>query len=77
MTDRLLRLRDVQAKTSLGKTTIYVRMKSGEFPPCVTIGSARAWRESDIDRWISSLPTTPQPPAATPLPSRPAEGGAL
>jgi prophage regulatory protein len=52
--ERLLRLREVKARTGLGTTTVYRRMAEGTFPRPVDIGGGRvAWRESQIDAWIS------------------------
>ncbi|MEX3953687.1 helix-turn-helix transcriptional regulator [Paraburkholderia sp. EG287B] len=53
--ERLLRLREVRARTGLSTTTIYVRMKQGEFPRSVDIGGTRvAWRETQVDAWIQA-----------------------
>ncbi|ADV47071.1 helix-turn-helix transcriptional regulator [Nitratifractor salsuginis] len=54
--DRLLNIKQVSEKTSLGQTKIYEMIKLNEFPPPVKLGRSRRWRESDIDRWIASLP---------------------
>lgn len=52
---RLLRLNDVIERTGLGRATIYLWMQEGKFPQRVKIGSHTvAWKESDIDDWISS-----------------------
>ena len=57
--DRLLRLRDVQIKTALGRSTIYRRIKAGTFPPPTRLGDFTVrWRASDIDAWIGSLTHT-------------------
>ena len=51
---RLIRRKEVQAKTGLGASSIYAMMKSGEFPQCLNLSERRvAWIESDIDKWIS------------------------
>jgi prophage regulatory protein len=56
--DRLLRLREVEAKTGIGSTTIYRFMPEGKFPYPVRLGEGSVrWRESDIDRWIAELPS--------------------
>lgn len=55
MTDRLLKLSDVMAKTSVGRTWIYEHIRSGEFPAPVRLGEQCVrWRESEIDDWIAS-----------------------
>ena len=51
---RLIRHKEVQAKTGLGASSIYAMMKSGEFPQCLNLSERRvAWIESDIDKWIA------------------------
>ena len=50
---RLLRLRDVQERVGLGRSTIYRWMDDGTFPRPHSIGSyCVRWLESDIDEWI-------------------------
>jgi prophage regulatory protein len=54
MPHQLLRLRQVQEKTGLKRTQIYLYMKTGDFPHSIKIGPASiAWLESEIDDWIS------------------------
>jgi prophage regulatory protein len=59
---RLLRLRDVQHRVSLGRSTIYRWMDEGKFPrPHPISNHSIRWLESDIDKWIASkisLPVT-------------------
>lgn len=51
--DRLLRLPEVEAVTSLKKSTIYLLMKRKEFVPCVKVtGRCVAWPESKILQWV-------------------------
>jgi prophage regulatory protein len=51
---RLIRRKEVQAKTGLGASSIYAMMKSGEFPQCLNLSERRvAWIESDVDNWIT------------------------
>ena len=53
-TIRLIRRKEVQAKTGLGASSIYAMMQQGIFPKAVNISERRvAWIESDIDQWIS------------------------
>lgn len=52
---RVLRLKNVIHKTGLSRSTIYLHLKSGEFPPSICLGSKSiGWLESDIDNWITS-----------------------
>ena len=54
-TKRLLRLKEVQNQIGLGRTSIYQKIKDGQFPRQVSIGTkAVAWVSSDINAWIES-----------------------
>lgn len=56
---KLIRLPDVEARTGLKKSSVYAGMKARTFPAHVRLSArAVAWRESDIDRWISERVTT-------------------
>ena len=51
---RLLRLKDVQMRVGLGRSTIYRWMSFGQFPePYQLGGHSVAWLESDIETWIA------------------------
>ncbi|MCI4188436.1 AlpA family transcriptional regulator [Dickeya dianthicola] len=51
---QLLRLRQVEEKTGLKRSQIYLYMKDGTFPASVKIGPASvAWLKSEIDEWIN------------------------
>lgn len=51
---QLLRLRQVEAKTGLKRSQIYLYMKDGIFPRSIKIGpTSVAWLESEIDDWIN------------------------
>jgi prophage regulatory protein len=52
---RILRLRDVKAKTGQATSTIYAAMASGTFPRPIPLGErAVGWLESEIDSWIEA-----------------------
>jgi prophage regulatory protein len=52
---RLLRIADVSKKTTLGKSTIWLKMGQGTFPKPTKLSPAiNVWKESDIDEWITS-----------------------
>ncbi|MBC7204322.1 MAG: AlpA family transcriptional regulator [Pusillimonas sp.] len=52
---RLIRLKEVQHRVGLGRSTIYRWMDEGKFPRPHTLGGyVVAWLEADIDSWISS-----------------------
>ena len=58
--DRILRTPEVVKITGLSKTTIWRRVKSGDFPAPVRLGSLATrsvgWRESHIKQWLDSRP---------------------
>ena len=57
MHDRLLRRREVEKITGIGRSSIYRLMKKGKFPRGVRIGSKVVrWRLSEIMAWLKSLP---------------------
>ena len=52
---RLIRRKEVQAKTGLGASSIYAMMKQGKFPKAITLSERRvAWIESEVDAWIAN-----------------------
>ena len=51
---RLIRLREVQHRIGLGRSTIYRWMAEGRFPKPVQLGGyAVAWAEDDVEAWIT------------------------
>ncbi|WP_321959634.1 helix-turn-helix transcriptional regulator [Paraburkholderia tropica] len=55
--ERLIRLREVRARVSLGASTVYRYLAAGKFPRPVDLGGGRvAWRESEVDAWIANRP---------------------
>lgn len=55
--ERLLRITDVCHVTGLGRSTVYAKIKNEEFPPPVRVhGTCVAWKESEVNAWIASLP---------------------
>jgi prophage regulatory protein len=52
---RFLRLPDVKLIVGYGRTAIYQKIKSGEFPKPYPLGArAVAWLAEDIEAWIES-----------------------
>jgi len=52
--DALLKLKTVQALTGLGKTSIYERIKTGEFKP-VRLGTrCTRFRAGDVNAWLQA-----------------------
>jgi prophage regulatory protein len=55
MGDRILRRPEVEARTTLSKSSIYAWMARGEFPRPVALGARLVgWRESDIEAWMAA-----------------------
>ena len=58
--ERIMRIPEVVQVTGLSRTTIWRRVKSGDFPAPVRLGSlatrSLGWRESEIRKWIESRP---------------------
>ena len=53
LTPRLLRRREVEARTGLSRSSIYARMGAGTFPPAVGLGGrCVCWVESEVDAWV-------------------------
>lgn len=52
---RLIRLKEVQHRVGLGRSTIYRWINEGKFPKPVQLGGyAVAWAELDVDAWIEA-----------------------
>ena len=50
---RLIKLKEVIQKTSLGHSSIYKFIAEGKFPKQVSLGAKSvAWLESEVDDWI-------------------------
>jgi prophage regulatory protein len=50
---RLIRLKEVQHRVGLGRSTIYKRMSEGRFPKSRSLGpKCTVWVEAEIDEWI-------------------------
>ena len=74
MPQRMLRRRDVEARTCLSKSTLYRLMSEGRFPRPVPLGvRARAWPEEEIDAWLEERRSERDALAGEPLP--PTYGG--
>jgi prophage regulatory protein len=50
----ILRRKQVEARTGLARSTIYLRIAQGTFPRPVSLGArAVGWSSDDIDQWIA------------------------
>lgn len=57
--DSLLRMAAVRARLGVGRTTVWKLVRTGQLPPPVKLtATARAWRASDIERFIRERPST-------------------
>ena len=56
MEPEILRLPQVLVLTGLSKTTLWRRVRDGEFPPALRLGGPKSravgWRRSDVDQWL-------------------------
>ena len=56
--ERIMRIPEVVQITGLSRTTIWRRVKSGDFPAPVKLGSLATrsvgWHASEVKRWIES-----------------------
>ena len=62
---RLIRLPQVKAMVGLGTTSVYDKIKKGEFPRQVKLGRLSGWVESEVQDWISQQITASRPEALT------------
>ena len=60
MEPQILRTADVIAATGLSRTTLWRRVKAGDFPRPIRLGGpesrAVGWRRSEIETWINNRP---------------------
>jgi len=50
----ILRRKQVQARTGLSRSTIYLRIAQGTFPKAISLGArAVGWVDSEIDAWLT------------------------
>lgn len=51
---QLLRIADVSKKTTLAKSTIWLKMSQGKFPKCAKLSPGiNVWTEASINEWIN------------------------
>lgn len=52
--DSILRLHDVLRISGASRSSIYLWINAGIFPPPVTLGvRAVGWRKSEVERWLA------------------------
>ena len=61
----LLTIKQVCERTTLGRTSIYERLREDETFPKPVRPTKRTvrWRASDVDNWIAALPSADSAPA--------------
>jgi prophage regulatory protein len=54
---RVLRFSDVLSKTGLSRSSVYLRIRAGDFPVPVLLGDGRAvgFLQREVDGWINAL----------------------
>ena len=51
----ILRRRQVEARTGLSRSTIYLRIQEGTFPRPINLGArADGWQENEIEAWLAA-----------------------
>ncbi len=51
----ILRRKQVEARTGLSRSTIYLRIQEGTFPRPINLGArAVGWVENEIEAWLES-----------------------
>jgi prophage regulatory protein len=68
MATQMLRIREVSARTGLGRSTIYLRIAQGQFPRPVPLGSPHVvgWLASEVDQWIAAQIAAARPVSTVP-----------
>lgn len=59
---RIVRLPGVKEFSGLQRSTIYERVKKGDFPPPIKLSQrAVGWRLDDLERWLADRPRSTEP----------------
>lgn len=54
MTTTILRLPEVKTRTGLSRSSIYLRVRRGNFPKPIALGGrAVGWVEAEIEDWLN------------------------
>lgn len=53
MSDRFMKIEDVEIMVGLKKSAIYDRIKAGSFPRQYLLGKASRWKESEVMAWMN------------------------
>lgn len=56
MTERtLIKLAEVQKRTALSRSSIYVKVAAGAFPRPVKQGASSVWVDTEVQAWTDAL----------------------
>lgn len=67
---KIIRLANVLVRTGLSRTTIWRKIRSGDFPAPIQLGeNSVGWPEHEVDAWVADRPrvtyaASPRPAAA-------------
>ena len=54
---RMLRVAEVVSRTGLSRTSLWRRLRAGDFPRPIQLGpNSVGWRDSEIEAWLESRP---------------------
>jgi len=57
MAEKILRRREVEARTGLARSTIYKWLARNDFPAPIALGARMVgWRERDVEAWLAARP---------------------
>ena len=57
MKNRILRAKQVTEAIGLSRTTLWRRVRDGQFPKPVKLGpTAIGWRSAEVEEWLDSRP---------------------
>jgi prophage regulatory protein len=69
VTNVILRLPEVKARTGLSRSTIYLRVSEGTFPEPIKLGDrAVGWVEAEVEEWLRQLIEASRKPARPVMP---------
>jgi prophage regulatory protein len=69
MNQRLIRLPQVTSMVGLGRSSIYDKIKKGDFPKQIKLGRSSGWVEAEVQTWISEQIQTSRLGQVSPSPN--------
>ncbi|OJZ17953.1 MAG: AlpA family transcriptional regulator [Thiobacillus sp. 65-29] len=62
----IIRLPDVMARTGLSRSSVFLKVKTGDMPPPIKLGvRATGWVAEEIDAWIKQRVAASRPTTST------------